>query len=63
MFGREELEYHIITAEDLYEEKVYLKNQADKVMDEMMSRIKKLEKENKQLRQDLVVADTLLLHY
>lgn len=40
---REELEYHIISDEDLYEEKVYLKNQADKVMDVMEARIKELE--------------------
>lgn len=55
MFGREELEYHIITAEDLYEEKVYLKNQADKVMDVMEDHIKKLEAENEKLKADLKI--------
>lgn len=43
MYGREELEYHIISDEDLYEEKVYLKNHADNVMDAMEARIKELE--------------------
>lgn len=45
MYGREELKYLIISDEDLYEEKVYLKNQADKVMDAMDARIKELEKQ------------------
>lgn len=60
MFGREKLKTNFWTSIEGF---FYEKAEADKVMDEMMSRIKKLEKENKQLRQDLVVADTLLLHY
>lgn len=60
MFGREKLKTNFWTSIKGF---FYEKAEADKVMDEMMSRIKKLEKENKQLRQDLVVADTLLLHY
>lgn len=44
MYGREELEYHLITTEDLYRKKVYLKGQSDKVMDAMEARIAELER-------------------
>lgn len=42
---------------------VYISSQANEVMDRMEAKIKKLEKEIKRLKQDLVVADTLLVHY
>lgn len=62
MFERENLIWEY--AEDLEpDEKVYRIADVNKVIDKMEARIKKLEKENKQLKQDLVVADTLLIHY
>lgn len=62
MCGRENLIWEY--ADDLEpEEKVYRIKDVNEVMDKLEAHIKKLEKENKQLKQDLVVADTLLVHY
>lgn len=46
---REELEYHIITDEDLYEAEVCLKNQADSVMDALEVQVNNMEKANAEL--------------
>lgn len=62
MCGRENLIWEY--ADDLDpDEMVYRTADVNEVMDQMEAKIKKLEKENKQLKQDLVVADTLLVHY
>lgn len=51
-------------AEDLEpNEMVYRTADVNEVMDKMEARIKQLEKENKQLKQDLDDADSLLIHY
>lgn len=62
MCGRENLIWEY--ADDLDpDEMVYRIKDVNEVMDKLEAHIKKLEKENKQLKQDLVVADTLLVHY
>lgn len=62
MFGRENLIWEY--AEDLEPtEMVYRTADVNEVMDQMEAKIKKLEKEIKRLKQDLVVADTLLVNY
>lgn len=62
MCGRENLIWEY--AEDLDpNEMVYRTADVNEVMDQMEAKIKKLEKEIKRLKQDLVVADTLLVHY
>lgn len=62
MCGRENLIWEY--AEDLDPEvQVYRIKDVNAVMNKLEAKIKKLEKENKQLKQDLVVADTLLVHY
>lgn len=62
MCGRENLIWEY--AEDLAPEvQVYRIKDVNAVMNKLEAKIKKLEKENKQLKQDLVVADTLLVHY
>lgn len=62
MCGRENLIWEY--AEDLDPEvQVYRIKDVNAVMNKLEAKIKKLEKENKRLKQDLVVADTLLVHY
>lgn len=62
MCGRENLIWEY--AEDLDPEvQVYRIKDVNAVMNKLEAKIKKLEKENKQLKQDLVVADTLLVNY
>lgn len=69
MFGREYLT--VYTSRELYNKstkefeigEAFLKEEADYVMDKMEERIKKLERENSQLKQELEDTDHLLAHH
>lgn len=61
MYGREKLETYITferneNSEELKVGEVFLKAEADKVMDVMENHIKKLEAENEKLKADLKIA-------